>query len=435
MMNGKDKKTFSLKQSKKEFNEAPSLIQLEPESFDDMFAVFAEKEQNPTLQDTTLEKEEENQTTFMSFITAVKQKLTPAPSILVDLSEPTEAGTSNAKTDLMSGWTGGFDIGGQENSGGSVNTESSTGTTETTESSPKNFFKRMKSPFNGFSNYMYKQTPLSYPARNMNKVEKLFNVKPNLLNGILVVILALIFEIFVYLSFKLRKAVLFNLIGIMFVRYLWKKNLKDGVILTCGGLMLVSVVLIGILDMLAYVLTGIYIFVGVSWIERSKRRIYFSDIIVLTLVCISSVSLFMLDKWVDFAATRIDIFTVLCFTLWISIIFNAGILRSIFLWIKEAVTKTSKKKQKKEKKEKQKQEHHIVTLQEQESASEPSTSSELVNAFIFSKFWILVFLTIAISTAGLIVGTHLLSEKTAVLAKNAINRIFFCNDIKAVNQQ
>ncbi|KAI5161064.1 hypothetical protein NEAUS04_0369 [Nematocida ausubeli] len=432
-MHGKDKKTFSLKQSEKEFDDAPTLIQLEPESLDDMFAIFSEEKKNPTMQDTTLEKEAENQMTFSSFITTVKQKLTFAPTVLVDISEPTEGETSNAKTDLMTGCMDGFDIGGQENSGGSVNKESSANSDETPENNPKNFFERMTSPFNGFSDYMYKQTPLSYPARNINKIEKLFSVEQKLLNGILIVVLALLLEVFIYLAFKLRKYVLFGLMGLMFVRYLWKKTLKDGLIMACSSLMLISVILIGILDMIAYVLTGIYVFVGVSWVERSKRKIYFSDIIVLTLVWISSVSLFMLDRWVDLAATRIDIFTALCFALWISIIFNAGILRSIFLWIKEAVTKTSKNEQKQEKKEKQKQEHHIVTLQEQEDPSETSASSELVNAFIFSKFWILAFLCIAISTAGLIVGTHCLSEKTAVLAKNAIKRIFFCKNIEAVN--
>ncbi|KAI5165735.1 hypothetical protein NEIRO02_0642 [Nematocida sp. AWRm79] len=239
--------------------------------------------------------------------------------------------------------------------------------------------------------------------QKMLKCEEIFTVKPGILDIILSIILLLMGELLVYIIFKMKNPILFGLGAGAGIRYLCIKKMKDPYVIGLGISMVGCSILFSLFNIIRYMFIGLYLIILVNWVESAKVKLYFSDALILSAMIISNLSIGFLNIWIETSANSMFFFLSFCTMSTLVLIFNAGMIKYAFNWLKEVFV------------EENSETSQNTTEESIESVDTTKNQVRLIDIFNFSKEWMCVLTATGIITSGAVVCKYILTRNSRIL--------------------
>ncbi|KAI5128242.1 hypothetical protein NEPAR03_1250 [Nematocida parisii] len=239
--------------------------------------------------------------------------------------------------------------------------------------------------------------------QHMLKCEEIFSIRPGVLGIIISIILLLMGELLVYIIFKMKNPILIGLGAGVVIRYLCVKKTKDPYVIGLGISMVGCSIIFSLFNIIRYIFIGLYLIILINWVESAKVKLYLSDALILSAMIISNVSIGFLSIWIENSASSWFFFLSLCIMSTLVLIFNAGMIKYVFNWLKEAfVEETSETSQN-------------DTEESLESVDTTKNQVRLIDIFNFSKEWICVLTAAGFITSGVVVCKYILTKNSRIL--------------------
>ncbi|KAI5192360.1 hypothetical protein NEMIN01_1974 [Nematocida minor] len=258
-------------------------------------------------------------------------------------------------------------------------------------------------------------------SKAINSIDKFFNCDETLGNGLFFVFSFLLGELGMVLFYMLYGKILACLAVACAVRYFFVKSIKDTAIYVLLTLIAAAVLSMWMLNWLIYILIFVYSLMFIAWIKDENLNINYLDISIIVVVAAANIALFFWSGWINRAMSSVSGLLVLQGALIVVLLFNSGMLRYIFRWIKKAAEEALMEKKSAEE-QKEKIPANEVFILDQDVPKEDEKDKEgsyavlkkngLMSLFEIPGFWICVIFAIAIITGlGIFIGVNLTQPK------------------------
>ncbi|KAH9385589.1 uncharacterized protein NEMAJ01_0485 [Nematocida major] len=249
-------------------------------------------------------------------------------------------------------------------------------------------------------------------------IERTFTLNDHsFLTGMFLVLMAVLFELLVYCVFTLYMPIMYVLGAIIVIRYSITRTVSDYVIVMCIMGILSIVMILGAFNAIWYILCILYIILTIKWVGDASMHTRYSDIVLLSVVVLSSISLSLMSYWGDRMVNSVYWYAYMQAALYVFVLFNAGTLRYLYNWIKYALVGNINRKEGQTSRRNHTQ-GNIMREQYEEQPPRPEPaqkSARLASLFKFGTFWNLVILSYSFIT-GFIVFVGILHAHQSVAA-------------------